>query len=68
MENTADTQPLLEPGSDDNEEPVPSVSVIEQSEETSLSIILQVTLPYIIAGFGMVLAGMVLDIVQVGYS
>lgn len=64
IENTADTQPLLETGSDDNEEPVPGVSVIEQSEETSLSIILQVTLPYIIAGFGMVLAGMVLDIVQ----
>ena len=41
--------------------------MIEQPEETSLSIILQVTLPYIIAGFGMVLAGMVLDIVQVGY-
>lgn len=64
IENTADTLPLLEPGSDDNEEQEPSVSVIEQSEETSLSICLQVTLPYIIAGFGMVLAGMVLDVVQ----
>lgn len=33
--------------------------------ESSLSIISQVTLPFIIAGFGMVGAGMVLDIVQV---
>ncbi|XP_059165541.1 solute carrier family 41 member 1-like isoform X2 [Physella acuta] len=33
-------------------------------DESSLSIISQVTLPFIIAGFGMVGAGMVLDIVQ----
>lgn len=36
------------------------------SEESSLSIICQVSLPFIIAGYGMVAAGMVLDIVQVG--
>ncbi|BFZ08376.1 hypothetical protein BsWGS_11416 [Bradybaena similaris] len=34
------------------------------SEESSLSIICQVSLPFIIAGYGMVAAGMVLDIVQ----
>ncbi|XP_055882620.1 solute carrier family 41 member 1-like isoform X2 [Biomphalaria glabrata] len=33
-------------------------------EESSISIVSQVTLPFIIAGFGMVGAGMVLDIVQ----
>ena len=33
--------------------------------ETSISICLQVTLPYLIAGLGMVLAGLVLDTVQV---
>lgn len=64
IENAGDTQPLLESASDDQEEPGTSVSVIEEQGESSLSICLQVTLPYIIAGFGMVLAGMVLDIVQ----
>ena len=63
IETTSLTQPLLEPISD--EEPDSSVSLVEHEEETSLSICLQVTLPYIIAGFGMVLAGMVLDVVQV---
>ena len=41
------------------------VVVVEQEKETSLSIMLQVLLPYLIAGFGMVGAGMVLDVVQV---
>ncbi|CAG5122129.1 unnamed protein product [Candidula unifasciata] len=35
-----------------------------QGEESSLSIISQVSLPFLIAGYGMVAAGMVLDIVQ----
>jgi solute carrier family 41 len=38
---------------------------VQQAEETSLTIALQIFLPYIIAGFGMVGAGMVLDTVQV---
>ena len=37
----------------------------KEVEETSISIALQIFLPYIIAGFGMVGAGMVLDVVQV---
>ncbi|XP_076447863.1 solute carrier family 41 member 1-like isoform X2 [Babylonia areolata] len=36
----------------------------EEEKETSLSILLQVLLPYLISGFGMVGAGMVLDVVQ----
>ena len=36
-----------------------------KSEESSLGILTQVTLPFIIAGYGTVGAGMVLDIVQV---
>lgn len=42
-------------------------TILLQSEEneTSLSILLQILLPYLIAGFGMVGAGMVLDVVQV---
>lgn len=61
-----DTVPLLEgSGSDTETEGVGRV-LIEDTNETSLQICLQVTLPYIIAGFGMVAAGMVLDKVQVG--
>ena len=68
IENAADSQPLLGSGSDDLEEPEVTILMDEHVEETSLSICLQVTLPYIIAGFGMVLAGMVLDVVQVGWN
>lgn len=63
IENGADTQPLLE--NSDSEEEIQFEMNIEDTGETSLQICLQVTLPYIIAGFGMVLAGIVLDIVQV---
>jgi hypothetical protein len=66
IENGTDTQPLLG-GSDSGDDGVEiEIVVTEDTGETSLQICLQVTLPYIIAGFGMVLAGIVLDIVQVG--
>ncbi|XP_076469036.1 solute carrier family 41 member 1-like [Babylonia areolata] len=56
-EVSMDRQPLLT----SQEEPV----VIEElQEEASMSIMLQVLPPYIIAGLGMVAAGMVLDVVQ----
>ena len=55
--------PLRGEGGDEAEDEV--VVVVEQEKETSLSIMLQVLLPYLIAGFGMVGAGMVLDVVQV---
>lgn len=38
-----------------------------QSEETFLSIAIQVFIPFLIAGFGMVCAGLVLDRIQVTY-
>lgn len=38
-----------------------------QSEETFLSIAIQVFIPFLIAGFGMVCAGLVLDRIQVRY-
>ena len=62
INNNADTRPLLD--SDLDSEDTTRV-MLKESSETSLQICLQVTLPYIIAGFGMVAAGMVLDIVQV---
>lgn len=37
----------------------------DQSKETYLSIAIQVFIPFLIAGFGMVGAGLVLDLVQV---
>lgn len=43
---------------------VNSLVVSLKSEESSLSIIAQVTLPFLIAGYGTVGAGMVLDVVQ----
>ena len=38
-----------------------------EEDETSCSIGMQVVLPYIVAGFGMVAAGIVLDVVQVSW-
>ena len=56
-------QPLLPlRGEDGAEAEDEVVVVVEQEKETSLSIMLQVLLPYLIAGFGMVGAGMVLDL------
>ncbi|AWP09249.1 putative solute carrier family 41 member 1-like [Scophthalmus maximus] len=43
----------------------PKVSVAKMEEESSMSICLQVVFPYLLAGMGMVMAGMVLDSVQV---
>lgn len=40
-------------------------SMAKSREESAITICLQVLLPYLLAGFGMVLAGMVLDYVQV---
>jgi len=41
------------------------VAMAKSQEESAIAICLQVLLPYILAGLGMVLAGMVLDYVQV---
>ena len=41
-------------------------SAIEEDEETFWTITIQVFFPFLIAGLGMVGAGLVLDIVQVG--
>ena len=69
-ETTSLTEPLL--GSSDSDiphddpvEPQPDVPVIKIPEEAGWQICLQIFFPYIIAGFGMVAAGMVLDVVQV---
>lgn len=43
----------------------PKVSVAKLEEESSAAICLQVLVPYLLAGMGMVMAGMVLDNVQV---
>lgn len=43
----------------------PKVSVAKVEEESSVAICLQVLFPYLLAGMGMVMAGMVLDNVQV---
>lgn len=40
-------------------------AMAKSQEESAISICLQVLLPYLLAGLGMVLAGMVLDYVQV---
>ncbi|XP_075951424.1 solute carrier family 41 member 1-like isoform X1 [Anarhichas minor] len=42
----------------------PKVSVAKVEEESSIAICLQVVFPYLLAGMGMVMAGMVLDDVQ----
>ncbi|XP_026187571.1 uncharacterized protein LOC113145273 isoform X3 [Mastacembelus armatus] len=43
----------------------PKVSVAKVEEESSIAICLQVLFPYLLAGMGMVMAGMVLDSVQI---
>lgn len=40
-------------------------AMAKSQEESAISICLQVLLPYLLAGLGMVMAGMVLDYVQV---
>lgn len=49
------------------QEPVVKVGQ-EEKEESSVVICLQVLLPYLLAGMGMVMAGLVLDYVQVSAS
>ncbi|KAL5015109.1 hypothetical protein ScPMuIL_009379 [Solemya velum] len=63
VENADVTVPLLgsEGGTKPDEEVIETTSALEES---SWSIALQVFIPFIIAGFGTVGAGMVLDIVQ----
>ncbi|KAK3600640.1 hypothetical protein CHS0354_031552 [Potamilus streckersoni] len=60
-ERTNDAEPLLDMGS---QEGADETYVMEEREETFFSILLQIFLPYIIAGFGTVGAGLVLDAVQ----
>lgn len=65
------TAPLLSSQDDDidgdlivNKDEASEVKTVSEEDESALSIGLQVFIPYIIAGFGTVGAGMVLDIVQ----
>lgn len=55
--------PVLQPPPKKEERPKVSVAKVE--EESSISICLQVLFPFLLAGMGMVMAGMVLDNVQV---
>ena len=61
FEQTSMTQPLI--SRDSMEDTATEVQKLQ--DESALSIALQVFLPYIVAGFGTVGAGMVLDVVQV---
>lgn len=60
LENTSQSNESDDTSTDQS--PVPPVPL----KETSFSIGLQVVFPFLLAGFGTVAAGMVLDIVQVG--
>lgn len=63
--------PLFQPAPKKVEEKrkEPEVKVEEEEkEESSVVICLQVLLPYLLAGMGMVMAGLVLDYVQVSAS
>ena len=71
-EETSLTVPLITK-SDDEEFDTPEVRVEEAqmsevADESSWQIGFQVFFPYIIAGFGMVAAGMLLDVVQVRWK
>lgn len=57
--------PVLQPPPKKPVEEKPKVPVAKVEEESSLAICLQVLFPYLLAGMGMVMAGMVLDSVQV---
>ncbi|KAG8002911.1 hypothetical protein GBF38_015519 [Nibea albiflora] len=56
--------PVLQPPPKKQEEGKPKVPVTKLEEESSFAICLQVLFPYLLAGMGMVMAGMVLDNVQ----
>ncbi|XP_070766210.1 solute carrier family 41 member 1 isoform X1 [Enoplosus armatus] len=55
---------LLQPTPKKQAEERPKVSVAKVEEESSVAICLQILFPYLLAGMGMVMAGMVLDSVQ----
>uniref|UniRef100_A0A671TPN7 Solute carrier family 41 member n=1 Tax=Sparus aurata TaxID=8175 RepID=A0A671TPN7_SPAAU len=57
-------QPVPQPPPKKVAEERPKVSVAKVEEESSIAICLQVLFPYLLAGMGMVMAGMVLDNVQ----
>uniref|UniRef100_A0AAQ6A8N4 Solute carrier family 41 member n=1 Tax=Amphiprion ocellaris TaxID=80972 RepID=A0AAQ6A8N4_AMPOC len=56
--------PVPQPPPKKHVEERPKVPVAKLEEESSLAICLQVLFPYLLAGMGMVMAGMVLDSVQ----
>uniref|UniRef100_A0AAQ4RG27 Solute carrier family 41 member n=1 Tax=Gasterosteus aculeatus aculeatus TaxID=481459 RepID=A0AAQ4RG27_GASAC len=56
--------PALQPPLKKTAEGKPKVAVAKVEEESSVAICLQVLFPYLLAGMGMVMAGMVLDDVQ----
>lgn len=56
---------ILQPPPKKPAEERPKVSAAKVEEESSIAICLQVLFPYLLAGMGMVMAGMVLDSVQV---
>ncbi|TMS16813.1 Solute carrier family 41 member 1 [Larimichthys crocea] len=56
--------PVLQPPPKKQVEAKPKVPVAKLEEESSFAICLQVLFPYLLAGMGMVMAGMVLDNVQ----
>lgn len=57
--------PVLQPPPKKPAEEKTKVSVAKVEEESSIAICLQVLFPYLLAGMGMVFAGMVLDNVKV---
>lgn len=57
--------PVLQPPAKKTAELKQKVSVAKVEEESSLAVCLQVLFPYLLAGMGMVMAGMVLHYVQV---
>lgn len=60
--------PVLQPLAKKTAELKQKVSVAKVEEESSFTVCLQVLFPYLLAGTGMVMAGMVLHYVQVSTS
>ena len=59
---------VTEVGTIDDEVEVELVDKLPEPDEAAWQIALQIFFPYIVAGLGMVAAGMLLDVVQVGRS
>ena len=57
-------QELLVDNKDDDDDTSALVRDLDANEETMFSITIEIFLPFLVAGFGMVAAGVVLDIVQ----